>query len=88
MKDNPNKTAAGEAPVTGDIIDELEMLSKLRNFTYTITVQRNKSYGKKLPSGKWSGMMGALLDDVSTRNTAELFLQTDAYLFSWLKTPL
>lgn len=65
MQDNPNKTAAGEKPVAGDIIDVLDILAKATNFSYTVTVQHQKAYGKKLPNGKWDGMIGALIDDVS-----------------------
>lgn len=67
VKENSNKATIRVAPVTGDVIDTLDILAKATNFTYTVTVQRDKEYGKKLPNGKWTGMIGALVDDVSAK---------------------
>uniref|UniRef100_A0A7E4UMD3 Glutamate receptor n=1 Tax=Panagrellus redivivus TaxID=6233 RepID=A0A7E4UMD3_PANRE len=56
----------------GYCIDLLEKISELRNFTYEIHEVRDKTYGVKESSGKWTGMVGELQSGVADLAVASL----------------
>ncbi|KAE9552081.1 hypothetical protein FO519_004707 [Halicephalobus sp. NKZ332] len=56
----------------GYCIDLLEKIAQLRNFTYEIHEVKDKTYGVKEPSGRWTGMVGELQSGVADLAVASL----------------
>jgi len=83
-----------EKPFSGPLVEFLDMLAALGNFTYDITANPDKNFGKRQKDGSWDGMIGSLLkedfdiilDDVvmtpdraKVLDGSELFVNATAY---------
>ncbi|BFZ12111.1 hypothetical protein BsWGS_15150 [Bradybaena similaris] len=50
----------------GYIPDLLDELAKLTGLTFTFSVRADAKYGHRLPNGSWDGLIGDIVDGVST----------------------
>lgn len=57
----------GNERYEGFSIDLIHELSLLEGFNYTFTVQLDGNNGNKGNNGRWTGMIGAVIDGVSTK---------------------
>lgn len=65
LKESENKLHGNEQ-YEGLCIELIEELAALEGFNYTFIIQEDKKNGNKNPvTGKWSGMIGKLIDGVT-----------------------
>ncbi|XP_066591382.1 ionotropic receptor 25a isoform X2 [Prorops nasuta] len=57
---NPIKDEEGNEMYHGYCIDVIEKLAEVMDFDYDIIVPKDHSFGKKLPNGDWTGLVGDL----------------------------
>lgn len=55
----------------GFSIDVLDALAKILGFKYDVYQVGDGKYGSQLPNGSWNGMIGELINKVSTPGTPE-----------------
>jgi hypothetical protein len=58
-----NETLVGNQMYRGYCIDLLDKVSKIVNFTYTIKLVEDDTYGSFI-DGKWNGIVSELIDKV------------------------
>uniref|UniRef100_A0A915DN79 Uncharacterized protein n=1 Tax=Ditylenchus dipsaci TaxID=166011 RepID=A0A915DN79_9BILA len=82
----------GNEQYEGYCIDLLEMIARMKNFTYLIHEVKDKSYGvKEAPPNRWNGMVGELQTKVSnnemksSKGKADIWNRTHQQLTSNLK---
>nr|UEN71272.1 ionotropic receptor 3 [Gregopimpla kuwanae] len=56
----PMKDAEGNEIWEGYCIDFIQKLSEEMNFEYDLVIPTDRSFGNKLPNGKWTGLVGDL----------------------------
>lgn len=66
LKESENKLFGNEQ-YEGLCVELIEELAALEGFNYTFIIQEDKKNGvKNMTTGKWSGMIGKLIDGVSS----------------------
>ena len=70
----------GTISYEGFCIDLFEQLAKMLHFTYEIYPSPDGQYGGKTENGTWNGMIGELVNEVSTfRDISPLRLVKDTH---------
>ncbi|XP_055344489.1 uncharacterized protein LOC129592466 [Paramacrobiotus metropolitanus] len=68
----------GSAPqYSGAIIDILDKLSVMLNFSYEFSIQPDQQYGKRLPDGSWNGLIRSLVYNKMDIAAADLSVTPD-----------
>lgn len=69
MLKESEKKLYGNEQYEGLCIELIEELAAMEGFKYTFVIQEDKKNGvKNTTTGKWSGMIGKLIDGVITKN--------------------
>lgn len=61
----PEKDSEGKEIWEGYCIDFIDKLADELGFEYDLVIPADKSFGEKLPNGKWTGLVGDLAGGVS-----------------------
>ncbi len=56
----------GNARFQGMVVDLLELISDELGFEYKLYLVPDGNFGSKMPNGEWNGMIGEVLNGVST----------------------
>ena len=57
-------TISGQNEMEGSFIDLLNLLSKTMNFSYTLKLPPDNSWGGLQENGSWNGMMNLLINEI------------------------
>ena len=79
-----NKTNLdGTVEYEGFAIDLLNAIAEQLHFNYTITIVKDGQYGGEDPkTGKWNGMVGELIDQVSNYQAGQPMISTQNPLYN------
>ena len=74
-KNNASVNSMGKYRFEGYVIDILDAFAKRANFDYDLHLVKDNLYGRK-QGGKWTGMIGELVEDVCIPRTINFYEPT------------